>query len=97
MIYTPNTGYVMTQGPGGPVVVPMQAGGGMVAVHTVPPGAQGPQPQMVILPAGAEGYQPQLAQVSPAGAMAAGYQPQGAEMPPSYTQGQYMTQQNEQV
>ncbi len=116
VMYTANTGYVMTQGPGGvPVAVPMQAGGGMVAVQNVTPGAQGGQPQMVMVPVSAAGnyqpqlaqavpagamttaYQPQFAQVAPAGAMATGYQHQHVEMPPSYGQGQYVTQQNEQV
>ena len=99
MIYTANAGYVMTQGPGGaPVAIPMQAGGGMVPVRTVRPGAQGAQSQMVMVPvSGAEGYHPQLVQAAPAGAMATGYQPQHVEMPPSYAQGQYVAQQNEQV
>ena len=115
-MYTANTGYVMAQGHGSaPVAIPMQASGGMVAVQTVTPGAQGGQPQMVMVPvSGAGGYPPQLAQAAPAGAMptgyqphqvqvgpagavATGYQPQQAQMPPSYAQGQYMTQQNEQV
>ena len=99
VLYTANAGYVMTQGPGGaPVAIPMQAGGGMVAVQTVTPGAQGGQPQMVMVPvSGAQGYQPQFVQAAPAGAMGTGYQPQQVETPPSYGQGQYMAQQNEQV
>ncbi|KAL9961032.1 hypothetical protein ACROYT_G029912 [Oculina patagonica] len=99
VMYTANTGYVMTQGHGGaPVAIPMQVGGGMVAVQTVTPGAHGGQPQMVMVPvSGAGSYQPQLAQVAPAGAMATGHQPQQAEMPPPYGQGQYMTQQNAQM
>ena len=96
VIYTANTGYVMTQG--GPVAIPMQAGAGMVAVQTVTPGAQGGQPQMVMVPvSGAEGYPPHLVQSAPAGAMATGYQPQQVQSPPPYAQGQYMTKQNEQV
>ena len=97
--YPGNTGFVMTQGPGGaPVAAPMQAGGAMVGVQTVTPGAQGRQSQMVMVPAsGAQGYQPQLAQAAPAGAMATGYQPQQTEMPPPYRQGQYTRLQNEQV
>ncbi|KAJ7376823.1 hypothetical protein OS493_032289 [Desmophyllum pertusum] len=99
VMYPTNTGYVMTQGPGGvPVAVPMQsmqpmqqmqqmqpmqAGGGMIAVQTVAPGAQEGQPQMVMVPV--------------SGAMATGYQPQQVEMPPSYGHGQYTTLQNEQV
>ncbi|KAL9961758.1 hypothetical protein ACROYT_G030772 [Oculina patagonica] len=56
VMYTANTGYVMTQGPGGvPVAIPMQAGGGMVAVQTVTPGAQGCQPQMVMVPVSGAG------------------------------------------
>ncbi|KAJ7376824.1 hypothetical protein OS493_032290 [Desmophyllum pertusum] len=117
VMYTSNTGYVMTQGPGGvPVAVPMQsmqpmqqmqsmqpipAGGGMIAVQTVAPGAQDGQPQMVMVPvSGAMGVnQPQVIQLatSQSGAMATGYQPQQAEMPPSYGHGQYTTLQNEQV
>lgn len=39
-MYTANTGYVIAQGPGGiPVSFPMQAGGGLIPVHTVTPGA----------------------------------------------------------
>ncbi|XP_078382695.1 uncharacterized protein LOC144665333 [Oculina patagonica] len=85
VMYTANTGYVMTQGPGGvPVAVPMQAGGGMVAVQTVTPGAQGGQPQMVMVPvSGAGSYQPQLAQAAPAGAMTTAYQPQFAQVAPA--------------
>ncbi len=84
-MYTANTGYVMTQGPGGvPVAVLMQAGGGMVAVQTVTPGAQGGQPQMVMVPvSGAGSYQPQLAQAAPPGAMTTGYQPQLAQVTPA--------------
>ena len=73
-----HTSYVM--GPGGvPVAVPMQAGGGMIAVQAVTPGAQG-QPQNVMVPV--------------SGAMGTGYQPQ-VEMPPSYGHGQYMKLENE--
>ncbi len=98
-MYTANTGYVMTQGHGGvPVAIPMQAGGGIVAVQSVTPGAQGGQRQMVMVPvSGAGSYQPHLAQAAPAGAMAIGYQPQQAEMSQSDGQGQCMMQQNTQV
>ena len=92
-MHTANTGYMITQGPGGaPVAISMQAG--------VAPGTQGGQPNMGMIPvSGAGGYQPQLAQAVPPGAMTTGYYPppQQAPMPPSYAQGQYMTQQNEQV
>ncbi|KAL9961760.1 hypothetical protein ACROYT_G030774 [Oculina patagonica] len=99
VIYTANTGYVINQGPGGaPVTIPMEAGGSMVAVQGVTPGAQGGQPHMVIVPvSSAGGFQPQLGQVAPTGAMATGYQPQQAEMPPSYEQVQCMTQQDAQI
>ncbi|XP_078382817.1 uncharacterized protein LOC144665439 [Oculina patagonica] len=97
VMYTANTGYVLTQGPGSaPVAIPMQTAGGMVAVQTVTPGAQGGQPQIVMVPVSASGvYQSQLAPYAPAGAT--GYQPQQAEMPPPYGQEQYMTQRNAQV
>ncbi|KAL9970395.1 hypothetical protein ACROYT_G022765 [Oculina patagonica] len=95
-MYTANTGYVMTQAPAGvPVATPMQAGGGIVAVQAVTPGAQEGQLQMVMIPySGAEGYQPQLIQVASAGAMVTGCQVQQAEMPPPYEQGQLQTQLN---
>lgn len=98
-MHTANSGYIMTQGPGGvPVAVPMQSGGGMVALQTVTPGSQEGQPQMVLLPVSvADGNQPQLVQVDPYGTMASGYQPQHIDMPPSYEEGQYTTQQNQQV
>lgn len=97
-MYHPNSGYVMTQGPGGvPMAVPMQAGGGMVAVQTVTPGAQEGQPRMVMVPvSSAMGNQHQyVPQVAPYGAT--GYQPQQVEMPPAHGQGQYVTLENEQV
>ena len=38
-MYAPNSGYAMTQYPGGvPVTVPMQAGNGMVPIQTVTQG-----------------------------------------------------------
>ena len=90
-MHTANTGYMIAQGPGGvPVAIPIQAGGGMVAVQTVTSGAQGGQPQMVMVPvSGAGGYQPQMAQDVPPGGMTTGYYPQ---QPPSYAQVQCMTQ-----
>ena len=86
----------MIRGPGtAPVAIPMQRGGGMVAVQNVPPWALGGQPQMLLVPvSAAEGYQPQLAQGAPTGAITTGYQPQQVEMPPSYEQGQNMLQRN---
>ena len=84
-MYSAGTGYVMTQGHGGvPMVMPMQAGGGMVAVQATTSGTQGVQPQMVPVPvSGATG--------------ATGYQPQQVQMPPAHGQVQYVTQENEQV
>ena len=84
-MYTANTGYVMTHGAGGvPVAIPMQAGGGMVALQTVTPGAQAGQPQMVMVPvSGAGGYPPQLAQAAPPGTMITGYQPHQVQVAPA--------------
>ena len=97
MSYTANPGYVMTQGPGVPMAVPMQAGGGMVAVQTTTTGTQEGQPQMVLVPvSGAMGYQHQYApQPAPHGAT--GYQPQQVQMPPVHLQGQCVALENEQV
>ncbi|KAL9961022.1 hypothetical protein ACROYT_G029902 [Oculina patagonica] len=98
VMYTANTGYVMTQAPGGvPVVVPMQAGAGVVAVQTVTPEGQGGQPQMVMVPVtGAGSYQPQLVQAAPSGAMTTGYQPQLAQVAPARAMATgYQTQQAE--
>jgi len=98
VMYTANTGYVMTQGPGGvPMAMPMQAGSGMVAVQATTTGIQGGQPQMVMVPvSGAMGnqhqYTPQAAHQG-----ASGYQPQQVQMPPAYEQGQHVTLENEQV
>ena len=51
VMYPPNSGYAMTQYPGGvPVTVPMQAGGGMVPIQTVTPGPQVGQPHLAIIP-----------------------------------------------
>lgn len=86
-MYTANSGYFMTQGLAGvPVAVLMQSSGG----------AQEGQSQMVPV-SGAGGNQPQLVQVAPYGTMASGCQPQRIDMPPSYEEGQYATQQNQQV
>ena len=75
MIYTTKTGSVMTQD--GPVAIPMQSGGGMVAVQTVTPRANSYEPQVVMAPvAEADCYPSQLGQVAPAGAICTGYQPQ---------------------
>ena len=97
-MYTANTGYVMTQGPGGvPMAMPLQAAGGMIAVQATTTGTQGGQAQMVPVPvSGAMGnlhlYAPQAA---PHGATC--YQPQQVQMPPAHGQGPYVTQENEQV
>jgi len=81
-MYAPNSGYAMTQYPGGvPVAVPMQ-GSGMVPVQSVTPGPQGSQPQMVVVPvSGMVGNQPQFVQIATSGAMTTAYQPQ---VPPTY-------------
>lgn len=98
VMYTANTGYVMTQGPSGvPMAMPMQAGGGMVAVQATTTGTQGGQPQMVLVPvSGAMGnqhqYTPQAAQHG-----ARGYQPQQVQLPPAHGRGQCVTLENEQV
>ncbi|XP_022807924.1 uncharacterized protein LOC111344918 [Stylophora pistillata] len=111
VMQTVNTGYAVSQMPGGPVAVPMHTVGGMVAVQTVP---QGGQPQMVMMPAsGAVGGHPQVVhvptsgammggqtqfvQVAPTGAAASGYQQQQVDVSQSYGQGQYMVLQDEQV
>ena len=89
MAYTASTaGYIMTQGPDGvPVAVPVQAGGGMVAMQPI--GAQAVQPPMVMLPvSGSAAGQPVMVQGGPS---ATGASPQQAEMSPSYGRhGQYV-------
>ena len=56
VMYTANSGY------GVPMAMPMQAGGGMVAVQAAATGTQGGQPQMVMVPvSGAMGNQHQYA------------------------------------
>lgn len=98
VMYTASTGYVVTQGPSGvPMAMPMQAGGGMVAVQATTTGTQGGQPQMVPVPvSGAMGnlhlYAPQAA---PHGATS--YQPQQVQMPLVHGQVQYVPPENEQV
>ena len=82
MVYTANpAGYVITQGPDGvPVAVPVQAGGGMVAVQTS--GTQENQPPMVPVPMGG---QPMNAQAAPTGGLfATGYPAQQEDKPPQY-------------
>ena len=88
VMYAPNSGYAMTQYPGGlPVTVPMQAGTGMVTIQTVTPGPQGAQPQMVVVPvSGTVGNQPQFAQSATPGAMATAYQ---SQVPPKYEERGY--------
>ena len=69
-MYPVNSGYAMTQGPGGfPVASQMELSGG----------PQEGQPQALH------------------GAMTSGYQSQRIDMPPSYQEGQYVTQQSQQV
>ena len=99
MMYTVNPGYTMTPFPvSGPAAGPMQAGGGMVAVQTVTPGAQGGQSQMVIAPvSGALGYSPQLVQVDTSEAMTTVYEPQQDEITQSSGRGGYIRLRNEQV
>ena len=51
MMYTVNCGYTRNPFPvGASTASPMQAVGGMVAVHTTTPGLQQVQPQMVMMP-----------------------------------------------
>ncbi|KAL9961003.1 hypothetical protein ACROYT_G029878 [Oculina patagonica] len=73
MMYTANPGYAMTPFPVGvPAAVPLQAGGGMVAMQTVTPGAQAGQPQMVVIPvSGGVGTQSHLVEVAAPGNMTA--------------------------
>ena len=84
IIYTANTtGYVMTQGVDGvPVAIPVQAGGGMVAMQASH--AQAAQPPMVLVPVsgGIEG-QSAMVQVAPTipGTVSV---PQEAVKPPPY-------------
>ena len=69
-MYPVNSGYAVTQGPGGfPVASQMELSGG----------PQEGQPQALH------------------GAMISGYQSQRIDMPPSYQEGQYVTQQSQQV
>ena len=88
----------MTQGPSGvPMAMPMQAGGGMIAVQANTTETQGGQPQMVPVPvSGAMGnlhlYAPQAATHG-----ATSYQSQQVQMPPVHGQGQYVALENEQV
>ncbi|KAL9961014.1 hypothetical protein ACROYT_G029893 [Oculina patagonica] len=80
----------MTQGPRVPVAVPIQAGGGMVPVQTIEPGAQGGPLQLVTTPvSGADGYQPQMVQAVAAEAMTTGNQPLQVDMPPPYEEVEY--------
>ena len=75
----------MTQGPDGvPVPIPVQSGGGLIAVQAS--GGQGNQPPMVLLPvSGASGGQHLMVQSPPHAAMSAtGSLPQEAEKPPPY-------------
>lgn len=99
MMYTVNPGYTMTPFPvGGPVAVPMQAGGGMVAMQTVTPESHERQPQIVIVPvSGALGYPPHLVQDPTSEDMTAVYQPQQVETPESSRHGGYTRLTNEQV
>jgi len=85
--YTATTaGYIMTQGPDGvPVAVPVQAGGGMVAMQPI--SAQPVQPPMVMVSASRSAGQPVMVQAGPS---ATGLPPQQAEMSPTYAgHGQY--------
>ena len=97
-MYTTNTGYAVTQMPGGPVAVPMQTAGGMVTVQAVSQVPQQGQPQMIMVPvSGAQGTQPQFIQVASPEATATGYQPQHTDVSQSYGHGQYMALQDQQV
>ncbi|XP_078382801.1 uncharacterized protein LOC144665415 [Oculina patagonica] len=89
-VSTANAGNIMTQGPRVPVAVPIQAGGGMVPVQTIEPGAQGGPLQLVTTPvSGADGYQPQMVQAVAAEAMTTGNQPLQVDMPPPYEEVEY--------
>ena len=94
-MYTPNSGYAMTQYPGGvSVTVPMQAGSDMVPIQTVP-GPLGGQHQMVVVPvSGTVGNQPQFAQIVTSGGMTTDFQ---AQMPPKYEEGGYTKVGNDEV
>ncbi|KAL9961008.1 hypothetical protein ACROYT_G029884 [Oculina patagonica] len=86
MMYTANSDYAMTPFPVGvPVAVPMQAGGGMVAMQTILPGAQAGQPQMVVIPvSGGVSTQSHLVEVAASGNMTDKvYQPSEVEIPQS--------------
>ena len=112
-MYAPNSGYAMTQYPGGvPVTVPMQAGNGMVPIQTVTPGPQVGQPRVAMIPVSETGgNQPQFAQVATSGAMTTGFQPQFAQVatpgamatayqdqvPPKYEEGGYTKMGNNEV
>lgn len=89
----------MTYGHGGPVAVPMQAPGGLVASETDSQFPQGGQPQVFMVPAsGAIGGQPLMMQMPPADAsMPAAPVSQGVEMAESAGHGKYMALNNEQV
>ena len=95
-MYAPNSGYAMTQYPGGgPVAVPIQAGSSMVPVQGVTPGPQGGQPQMVMVPvSGMVGNQPQFVQIATSGAMTTAYQ---SQVPPTYEEGGYTKMENSEV
>ena len=75
-MYTDHARYVMTQDPSGqPVTVPVQGGGGRVAVQAS--GAQGGQPPMVLAPvSGATGGQPMIVPATVSSVMATGHPPQ---------------------
>ena len=76
-----NAGYVMIQASSGvPVAVPIEAGGGIVALQTVTPGVQEYQPQLVLLPDSRAVDNPP----PPYEAVASGYQNLQFDMPPSY-------------
>ena len=76
----------MRQGPDGvPVAVPVQAGGGMIAMQPI--GAQAVQSPMVMVSASGSAGQPVMVQAGPS---ATGLPPQQAEMSPTYAgHGQY--------
>lgn len=90
---------VLTYGHGGPVAVPMQAPGGLVASETDSQFPQGGQPQVFMVPAsGAIGGQPLVMQMPPADAsMPTAPVSQGVEMAESAGHGKYMALNNEQV
>ncbi|KAL9961006.1 hypothetical protein ACROYT_G029882 [Oculina patagonica] len=99
MMHTANPGYAMNPCPVGvPAAVPMETGGGMIAVQTVTPVPQTGQRQMVVIPvSGGVGTQSHLVDVDSSGDMTTTvYQPPQGDIPQSSRHGGYMRLKNEQ-